>query len=95
MGYVLESKRRVACAAIKCDDGTVVTGSRHFSPDMRRLMARIYGPEYWKHEVEQGFIDNRGEWLTREQAFHLARESGQCPHLPSEGTACLFSEDLY
>jgi hypothetical protein len=91
----LEAKRRVSCAAIKCDDGTVVTGARHYSPDMRRLMERIYGEGYWKHEAEQGFVDNRGDFLTREQAFVLARESGQCPHLPADGVACLFSEDLY
>ena len=92
----IEPKRRVACAAIRMKDGTVITGARHYSPDMRRLMRRIYGgDDYWKHADEQGFVDNRGEYLNREQAFILARESGQCPHLPGDGVACLFSEDLY
>lgn len=87
-------------------DGTIIPGVRHYSPDMRALMQRIYGRgikvcgvwlkhPYYHYEDEQGFIDTKGAFLTRREAFVLARESGQCPHLPPEGTACLFSEDLY
>lgn len=87
--------RKIVCAAIRCDDGFIVSGVRHFSPDMRETMKRIYGDGYWKHAGEQGFIDQKGEFLSREQAFVLARENGQCPHLPATGIAFLFSEDLY
>ena len=87
--------RRVVCAAIRCDDGFIVSGVRHFSPDMRETMRRVYGEKYWEHEVEQGFIDQKGVFLTRTEAFILARENGQCPHLPKTGAASLFSEDLY
>ena len=98
--------RRVVCAAILMDDGLIVTGVRHYSPDMRATLARIYGKglrafgKWWRkpyyfHEAEQGFIDQFGKFLTREEAFVLARQNGQCPHLPTTGTACLFSEDLY
>lgn len=86
---------QVVCAAIRMDDEGIVPGVRHYSPDMRKLMQRLYGDEYWKHEAEQGFIDTKGEFLTREEAFRLAQSNGQCPYLPLEGTACLFSEDLY
>lgn len=88
-------QRRVVCAAILMNDGEIVPGVRHYSTDMRRLMQRLYGGKYWKHEAKQGFIDTKGKFLGREEAFVLARDSGQCPHLPHDGIACLFSEDLY
>lgn len=85
----------MVCAAILMDDGGVIPGVRHYSPDMRALMRRLYGDGYWSHEKEQGFIDTRGQFLDRTDAFILAQTNGQCPHLPKNGTACLFSEDLY
>lgn len=50
--------------------------------------------------AEEGFIDCRGDFLTREQAFQHALECGQIPaelrHLKSQrGEDRLFSEDLY
>jgi len=97
----------VVCAAMKLKDGTVVTGVRHTSPDMRSVMKRIFGPGYHRLVVEQGFLDNRGNFLTREEAWKVADRAGQIRRLDSkeflpspreagvgdEGT--LYSENLY
>jgi hypothetical protein len=86
--------RRVACAAMKMEDGLIVPGARHYSPDMRAVLLRIYGEKYHLKVVEQGFIDTWGDFLTREEAWERAVEYGQiirdcgCP-----GT--LYSENLY
>lgn len=58
-------------------------------------------PERKLHlEAVEGFIDNNGNFLTREDAFDEALKCGQLPaelrHLKYErGEKMLFSEDLY
>ncbi len=74
------------------DDGLIVPGVRHYSPDMRAVLHRIYGDGYHLKVREQGF-------LTRNQAYNRVLELGQCPQfqgvrLPDETTE-LYSEDLY
>lgn len=49
------------------------------------------------HTREQGFIDNQGNFLTREEACVVAREAGQINQVRLKTTPFreLFSEDLY
>lgn len=79
---------RIVCAAMLMDDGHIVTGVRHFSPDMRATMARLYGKglrifnkwwlkPYHMHVVKQGFIDNMGQFHDRESAAKIADARGQ------------------
>lgn len=76
------------------EDGLIVTGVRHYSPDMRALLSRIYGAGYHARVKEQGFIDSRGQFLSREAAWKVAEENGQIRYEVSRpGT--LFSENLY
>lgn len=76
------------------EDGSIVTGVRHFSPDMRAIMLKAYGDGYWKKEVEQGFIDSRGNFLNRKEAWVRAQQTGQILREVSvPGT--LYSENLY
>lgn len=90
------------------DDGLIVPGVRHFSPDMRAVLKRIYGDGYHLHVVEQGFIDARGAFLSRESAWIRADQHGQIflydpsgggrllPQPSNQGTTeTLFSENLY
>jgi hypothetical protein len=98
---------RVACAAMLMDDGLVVTGARHFSPDMRKVLLRIYGPNYHTHVSEQGFVDTQGRFLDRQTAWWHADANGQIFNLdlgrntgerraPNQGNAgTLYSENLY
>jgi len=85
---------RVVCSAIKSDKGTLILGLRHFDPFMRQQI-KLSPEQNWK-TAEQGFVDNKGQFLTREQAFVLAEQNGQIVrdcgtfHLKQ-----LFSENLY
>ncbi len=85
---------RIVSAAMLMDDGLVVPGVRHFSPDMRATLHRIYGDGYHRRVKEQGFIDTRGCFLEREAAWNRAVITGQIrEHVSVPGT--LFSENLY
>lgn len=90
------------------EDGLIVPGVRHFSPDMRAVLKRIYGDGYHLKVVEQGFIDAKGRFLSREDAWRVADQHGQIflfdpreesrliPRAPKQGDVdTLFSENLY
>jgi len=84
----------VVCAAMKMNDGSLVLGVRHFSPDMRATMKLAYGDGYHLKVSEQGFVDQFGQFLTREEAWVIAEKNGQIRYrVSSAGT--LYSENLY
>lgn len=72
-------KRRIVCAANLAPDGTVTLQVRHCAPPDHR----------------QGFIDNQGNWLTREQAYLVAKEAGQIIRRVGGDDGKLFSENIY
>lgn len=91
---------RISHAACRFN-GYIVTGVRHFCPIMRNQIDAMGGFELlneWQRESgeletgdDQGFVDQYGRYLTREEAYIIAKEAGQIireDHLP--GT--LFSE---
>lgn len=88
--------RRVVCAAIRSADGEVLLGIRHFSPDMhRQIRARPDGEKFYAHaDVAQGFVDQWGNFLTREEAYAIADRQGQIVR-PSGDIGRLYSENLY
>lgn len=89
-----EELARIVSAAMLMDDGLIVPGVRHFSPDMRDVLHRIYGEGYHLRVKEQGFIDSRGRFLGREAAWYRAAINKQIREDVSvSGT--LFSENLY
>ena len=90
------------------NDGLVVPGVRHFSPDMRAVLKAIYGDGYHLKVKEQGFIDSHGTFLSRKAAWRRADYNGQIflfdpagakaliAREPAQGDAgTLFSENLY
>ena len=98
--------RYVVCAAIR-RDGVVICGARHFDAVMRNVINEL---QLDFSNWEQGFIDDKGEWLYREAAWRIADAAGQIrrptgyedvqpgdqPRLANVGDACvLFSENLY
>lgn len=84
----------IVCAAMLMEDGLIVPGARHFSPDMRTLLKRLYGDGYHLKVREQGFMDAKGVFLNREDAWVRAESLGQIKHVVSmPGT--LYSENLY
>lgn len=85
--------RRIVCAAIRhTSTRIVVCGARHFDMVMHRQINAMNLPDEWD---EQGFIDQRGEFLTREEAHKVATEAGQIIRRCGGDEGRLFSENLY
>ncbi len=94
----------VVCAAMKKGE-IIVAGARHYDMVMR---SQIEAMNVGSHGWEQGFIDQKGKFLTREEAWKIADAAGQIrrptgwekdynnPRNPNIGdTGVLFSENLY
>lgn len=84
--------RRVVCAANMFPDGTIILGARHWDPFMRE-QAKAYGLS--KGGVKQGFIDQLGAFMTREEAWLVAEAAGQITYRGNWGSGVLYSENLY
>lgn len=84
----------VVCAAMLMDDGHIVTGVRHYSPEMRETLRRSYGEGYHRRVTLQGFVDQQGNFLNRLTAWKVAEAAGQ---IRREVGTCgvLYSENLY
>lgn len=71
-------KRRIAQAAFNYN-GYIVTGTRHGCPIMRLQLDVIDGLEEWCgfDKMIQGFTDQYGNFLTRKEAYPIAKAAGQ------------------
>jgi hypothetical protein len=84
----------VVCAAIRRQqDGTVISSARHFDPRMHAMIKLTKEPKSWIR-AEQGFIDQFGNFLTRQEAFVIATERNQIRR-PDHNHKELYSEHLY
>lgn len=86
--------RRVVCAACMWPDGHIISGVRHYSPDMRLSIA-LQGYNPTEMGIQQGFIDQFGAFLTRQEAFKIALSQGQYRPYEPYNFGTLYSEDLY
>jgi hypothetical protein len=90
--------RRVVCAANKHTNGVILLGARHWDAYMRDQFFERKASDATSHDFEQGFIDNRGNFLTRTEAWKIAEVAGQiisrCGGDTTNG-GTLFSENLY
>ena len=87
---VEEVKRRVVCAALLSGDGAIVCGPRHYD----RVMSMQIGQADWR-TAKQGFVDQYGHFMSREEAFVVATEAGQIIRRVGGDNGRLFSENLY
>lgn len=92
--------RMVVCAAVsvQTDEGCrVVIGPRHFDETMQQQFKDALLVADVKHNPPaQGFIDQWGVFMTREQALVVAHRAGQLGRRPKgRPFNQLFSEDLY
>ncbi len=89
--------RLIVCAANKYPSGRIVLGVRHFDSLMHSVLRDSDFISPGRFEV-QGFVDNKGEFLTRTEAWQVALEAGQimrrCGGDTAEG-GTLYSENLY
>ena len=70
---------RVAQAACNYN-GLIVTGTRHFCPIMCLQIDAMGGDEVlsqWSKSHIQGFTDQYGNFLTRKEAYVIAKAAGQ------------------
>lgn len=84
---------RIVCAAIKNALGSVICAPRHFDGVMHAQIA-MHAQDGWK-QAEQGFVDQRGRFLTREEAFLIANAAKQIVRRVGGDDRCLYSENLY
>lgn len=91
---MVPEKQRIVCAAVKMADGIIFTGIRHFSCDMRLMITLAYYDNKMAAS-EQGFVDQWGNFLTRQEAFHIALRNGQYRPYEPYNFGTLYSEDLY
>lgn len=90
-----DHERRVVCAANRVGN-IIVPGPRHYSPLMHDLRLRMLITDDDWRSAEQGFIDQWGVFMTREDALVVAREAGQLEgRTKTHPERLLFSEDLY
>jgi hypothetical protein len=94
---------RIVCAANRFADNIVV-GPRHSDDTMRKqidlydAIAVLTGKKWNKITAEQGFIDQFGDFHTREEAWKIAEANGQIYRRCGGDTAnggTLYSENLY
>lgn len=77
----------------------VLCGARH-GDIFEQLEGLGFGPHFGYEEVEQGFIDHMGRFLTREEAYAHAKECGQLSmkvihHREKHKRFNLISEELW
>lgn len=86
----------VVCAACKHGD-KVICGARHWDGVMRAQFAASHGKDAKPIGWDEGFIDQFGDYLTREEAVEIADKAGQLNQRREKGWPehMLFSEDLY
>jgi hypothetical protein len=77
----------IVSAAVRYN-GKIYEGSRH-----PKIMGFIWAMNPYQKitQEDQGFVDNTGKFLSREEAAKVAFEAGQTTRLKST----LFSEDLW
>ena len=85
----------IVCAANKHPtNGRIICGARHYDPIMRAQINASEGADSWKG-CEQGFIDQYGQFYTREEALLIAKKNGQIRRRVGGDDNRLFSENLY
>ena len=89
---------RVVCAANRNHMGLVVCSVRHFDPLMHRIIKPLLEQHTSCEFDEQGFVNTKGEFLTRTEAWKAAEENDQIRYRCGGDTAdggTLYSENLY
>lgn len=77
----------------------VLCGARH-GDIFEQLENLGFGPHIGYEEIDQGFIDHTGRFLTRKEAYEHAKQCGQLPwkiihEREQRGRFNLISEDLW
>lgn len=86
-------RQRVVSAAMRdTTDDLIVASPRHFDSICHPIVEAL---ERQGHNWEQGFIDQKGRFLTREQAYEVAMLADQVLRRVGGDEEKLFSENIY
>ena len=85
-------ERHVVCAANRWPDGLIVLGVRHYCPLMHSSLDRMGITE---RAEEQGFVDQWGNFMTRDEALAVVKMTNQPLRTPYDKWDTLYSENLY
>lgn len=89
----------IVAAANRLSCGTLLVGARHWDILMhQQFKAMDLTKQILHSEVIQGFIDNKGNFHTREEAFKIAKAAGQLEgriKTDHPNSTTLYSEDIY
>lgn len=91
----------IVAAANRLPTGVLLVGARHWDTVMRAQFKAMYGDDaftsgkvFTHSEIEQGFIDQFGQFYNRKHAMDCVMVTGQKLRNPL-ATFELYSEDLY
>jgi hypothetical protein len=92
-----EGEELIVCAALlHKESGRIMLGVRHYCPRMREQINASEGVDFWKGAgIEQGFVDQYGRFLNREDAHKIAKEKNQIRRRCGGDDETLYSENLY
>lgn len=93
--------RRIVCAAVRAASGEILLGIRHYDKEMSTQICMRVDGYLFQHRYgnDQGFVDQFGAYLTRSEAYLIAKAAsqvrypeacGEGPHGPE-----LYSLGLY
>jgi hypothetical protein len=89
------------CVAIRASDGSLLLGIRHYDKSMYdQIERRVDGYKFeWRFDENQGFVDQHGVFMSREEAYQVAQAAGQIAYPEACGNGLngpkLYSEGLY
>jgi len=86
---------RIVCAANRNGNGTVVCSVRHMDPLMHKTIDLLRSDSSFS---EQGFINTKGTFLNRQEAWKAASKNNQIKYRVGGDTSnggTLYSENLY
>ena len=85
--------RTVVCAALLYKCGTIIVSVRHFDAFARKQV-ELHKLKHFQHK--QGFVDQWGNFMNREEAWHVATTNRQkIDHDRNGPKGTLYSEGLY
>lgn len=90
-------QQRIVAAACRNRKGELIVSARHWDMLMHKIAQSSANPADWYEDDwdEQGFIDQWGTYLTREEAHIIASQNGQILRRCGGDEYRLYSENLY
>jgi len=87
--------QRIVCAAVRYPGYPVILGVRHFDEITTEQIKAMKIPTHLYGTEIQGFVDNFGQFLSREEAYPIAVAQQQIYRQSTYPTNELFTEMLY